>query len=275
MVELMTSRPKPKSLAAQAKRHLSRGEEALGYFFDGVRKPAAEQIRVVIFAQGRTGSTVLENLLCSTGYFHENGELLNTEYRAEVLCPLHFIRGLANIHPQRHFIFHVKIYHLTEDRKHPVNPARFMRALYAEGWKIIYLKRENKIKHALSNLIAERRQSYFKFDDTTENFKLLINCEEFVAWVRTRFYFEAAEQQILSQFNDFEEIIYERDLENPAVHQRTVDRILVYLSLAPRKASTQNRKVNTLSLRELISNYDEFMDCIYQQNWQKYLPEAQ
>lgn len=110
-----------------------RSREIFSYILNYVKKPKrSSSVRVVIFAQGRTGSTLLENLLCSTGYFRQNGELLNTS-RGEVLFPLQFVNEISKWKPQENFIFHVKIYQLTRDRKRPLDPAFFLETLYKDG----------------------------------------------------------------------------------------------------------------------------------------------
>ena len=142
-------------------------------------------VRLVIFGQGRTGSTLLESLLCSTGYFHPKGELLNTS-KGEILYPTQFIRGLSKRRSNENFIFHVKIYQLTRDRKRPIDPTSFLETPYREGWKVLYLRRKNKIRHALSNIVAKHRGSYPKNDDDKEKFKMLVNCQNFVERVEAR-----------------------------------------------------------------------------------------
>ena len=104
-------------------RFRHRGIEAANYLFDCVRSSSHGKIRLIIFGQGRSGSTVLEDLICSTGYFGENGELLGTE-RGEIPDPIQYIRRLATHRATENIIFHVKVYQLTRDRKQPIDPAQ-------------------------------------------------------------------------------------------------------------------------------------------------------
>ncbi len=102
--------------------------EMISYYCYLFKKTPDSQIRVVIFAQGRTGSTLLEDLICSSGHFERNGELLNVN-KGEILYPLPFILGLSRRKPNENFIFHVKIYQLKRDRRNPVDPAYFLNKL--------------------------------------------------------------------------------------------------------------------------------------------------
>ena len=244
-------------------------KEAKSYFYNFIKPIYPNQVRLLIFGQGRSGSTLLENLICSTGYFSEEGELLNTA-KGEIRNPILYIRGLSKERAPEPFIFHVKIYQLTRDRKHPIDPAIFLNELYNDGWKIIYLRRRNKIKHGISNIVASKRNIYHKLDDKKDTFRVSIDCNELIKLVKERFMFDAAEREALSGIN-YHEVIYEDDLERPNAHQFTINRILDFASLENRKVSTNHQKVITQSLEELIINYDEFVDCLVKQKWQKYL----
>lgn len=247
--------------------------EIIGYYCYYFKSAPADQMRVVIFAQGRTGSTLLEDLISKTGYFEKHGELFN-KIRGEILFPLHFIRGLPKRTPDKNFIFHVKIYQLTRDRKRPVDPADFINALYQEGWKIIYLKRRNKVRHVLSNKVANARGASHKFDNEKDNEKeelsLEIDLESFIRGVNGRDKFDEMEQRILQNV-DYHEVVYEDDLENQENHQETINGILDYLSLERKQVSTRLRKVYNTPLNKLIKNYDQFEKRMIQEGWGEYL----
>lgn len=254
----------------------NRSRETFSYTLNYIKKSKpSPSIRVVIFAQGRTGSTLLENLLCSTDHFRQNGELLNTS-PSEVLFPVQFVNGISKWRPQENFIFHVKIYQLTRDRKRPIDPAFFLETLYKDGWKIIYLRRRNKIKHALSNVVVRNRgvrhqlDTWHKFNDDQEELNVFVDCKKFVKKVEKRFRFDAYEKEVLANIK-YHEVIYEDDLEKSTSHQKTVARILDYLSLEAREASTKHRKVNHLPLKKLISNHEEFFECLSKHGWENYL----
>lgn len=225
--------------------------------------------RVVIFAQGRTGSTLLEDLLHSTGYFNKSGEILSPARGGEIFFPIAFINGTSKLNINKSFTFHLKIYHLTGNRKQKKDPAKFLSTLYKNGWQIIYLKRTNKVKHQLSNLVAEHK-GYHKFDNTKEDLSFKIDCESFAKGVEYRIQNEELEKTALKDIEYFQ-VVYEEDLEKPDCHQETVDKILNHLNLNTCPVKTNHKKVNTHSFQELIINYDEFYDLLKKKNWLKYL----
>ncbi len=243
--------------------------EILAYLFDLAKHTPNDQVRAVIFAQGRTGSTLLEDLIFSTGCFHKCGELLRTR-EGEVLFPMRFVRGMSKRNFDRHFIFHVKIYHFTRDRNRPVDPALFLETLYREGWKVIYLRRRNKVRHALSTIILNQRGDPFKRDDKKESIKVAVDCERFMELVNERISFEQMEREVLADI-EYHEVVYEDDLEEAGKHQETVNRILDYFCLGPGPVKTDYRRINTWPFEELISNYDEFKSCVLENGWQSWL----
>ena len=248
-----------------------RGLESFLYLLNLLRSTEKDQVRVVIFAQGRTGSTLLESLLCSTGHFSENGELLNKNRYGRAVFPEAFIEGLTKWKRRNGFIFHVKIYQLTNDRSTPMDPGEFLTNLASKGWKILYLRRENEIKHALSSRIVAQRGEYFKYDDEKEQVKITIeDCDKFAESLSVRRRYLEQEQSALNGL-DFCEVIYERDLESVESHQATVDRVLDWLSLEKRDASTTLYKVNTWTMRELITNYQEFAESMTKHGLARFL----
>ncbi len=250
---------------------LHRCLEILAYFSYSLNLKPATGVRVVIFGQGRTGSTLLESLICSTGHFSKKGELLNVD-KGEILYPLPYIMGLSKLKPHKNFIFYVKIYQLARDRKRPIDPSLFLETLYNEGFKVIYIKRNNLAKQCLSNMVARKRGAYHKYDDLREKIRISINCEGFATYVKERFRFAEEEKTALSKVEYFE-VVYENDLERPEAHQRTIDNILDFLSLERRTATTAHRKINTMPMKKLIKNYDEFADCMKKHGWRSFLSQ--
>ena len=247
-----------------------RGRELMAYASYYGRPQPDDQVRVVIFAQGRTGSTLLESLLASTGYFKLNGELLNTD-SGEALLPSQFVRGLSKQIPEN-FNIHVKVYQWTRDRKHPVDPVDFLSTLHEEGWRVIYLRRENKVQHALSNIVAEARGQYHKQNDTAESLRLHIDPDNFIEAIRDRIRFEEHERQVLQNV-DYHEVVYETDLLPRDAQQNTANHILDFLELERRSVTTPHRKVNTTPITQLITNYDEIQARLAENNWAHFLDE--
>lgn len=223
------------------------------------RRP--RNVRVLIFGQGRTGSTLLEDLLCSTDLFARHGELLGKR-ASRVRYPVAFLKGSARRRQSKNFVCHVKPDHLTIYRERagarPVDVKTFLQSIVSDGFKIIYIRRSNRLAQFLSERVAQARGRYHKRDDQPETQRVIVDRQQlvrFAAWRKERDVDEASALNGL----DFIEVEYERDLENASLHQPTVDRILHQLSVEKRPVRTSLRKVNERPWREIVENYEEFV----------------
>lgn len=238
------------------------------------RKSNSKRKRVLIFAQGRTGSTLLDTLICSTSYFKQRGELLSGKKRNKIKFPYLFITGLTNVKPKNNFVFHLKIYNLTKDREingeRKIDPAVFLNKLQKDGWKFIYLHRKNKLNHVLSNKIATKRKVFHQYDDQEEKFKLHLNPIEVKEAIEERKCFDSAELKALANI-DFIQINYEDDLENSDNHQKTINYILDFIGLKNRKCHTLLKKINKSSQKDVIENYEEVISFLKEEGMSEYI----
>lgn len=209
---------------------------------------------VLIFAQGRTGSTLLESLLESTGHFVGKDEILGA-LNEKVVCPIAYVKGLARSTPARNIICHVKIYQLTKDRAdhgaRPVDPAAFLQALHADGWHIIALRRCNKFDHYISGCLARQRGGYHKSDDRDEELRLVIDRAALEKGIRNR----DAEEALALQGVPHIALEYESDLATAERQQASIARLLNAYGLEPRLATTKLKKIANRPASEFIANY--------------------
>jgi LPS sulfotransferase NodH len=240
-------------------------------FFKG-NKP--KQKKVIIFAQGRTGSTLLESLLSSTGCFESNGELLGHGMSKSIRFPLKYVLGKSKQSSSvKHFIFHLKIYHLIKDREKAVDPKWFLKELSDKGWFIIYLKRQNKLRHVLSTHTVKHRKGYHKtsLSEKTTSFEVDVN--EIVNSIKGRIEYDNLEKEAIKDLNVLE-LGYETHLQNSNVHQKTVDMILDFLNLKSNvSVSTNLKRINTIPINHLVSNYDSLHIALKNNDMLNYLSD--
>lgn len=242
--------------------------EEITYLCHSVFGDKQNSKKVVIFGQGRTGSTLLEDLLSSTSHFKKRGELLGGKGE-RIRHPFKYISGLAKRIAPDNFVFHLKIYQLTTQRKNKIEPSEFLKKLYDDNWKIIYLRRKNKLNHVLSIYVAENR-GYHKFDNKKEEIKLNVDVKRIKGSIEAKIRNEKDELNTLKNL-DFLEIIYEEDLENSVNHQNAVDKILDYLGLERRACKTLHKKVNQSTQKDLIENYEEVVNILNEKGWSEYI----
>ena len=173
--------------------------------------------RFIIFAQGRSGSTALADLLNNHHSIRCEGELL-MNYK---LFPLEFLEGKSRPHVEEGRVWGCKIkwWHIAEVQHREVNI--FLRALRSRGWKIIYLHRENYLFQALSTLAGEVRESWrHKHGEGIKSVN--IDPEKIEDYVISRENQTKVELEALSEVS-YEKVVYERDLYDPKSHQSTYD----------------------------------------------------
>lgn len=241
----------------------------LGFLVAGNVFPENKKVKVLIFGQGRTGSTLLESLLVSSGYFQKNGELLGI-YEKTLFSPLNFIKGYSKLRKGENFIFHAKIYHLRTLDKEFMDPEKFVKGLYQDGWKIIFLNRSNVAKQTISSQIAKARKVYHRISDQEEEFYHELDLEKFQNEVKRRLDWLEEEKEILSHI-DYLEVNYERDLSDSSKHQETVDRILNFLNLPLKPVKSRIRRTSNRPLSDIISNYGEYEKLLKIKGWDHFL----
>lgn len=217
------------------------------------RKPVENNI--IVFSQSRSGSTLLENLLSSTGYFIPKGEIFDVRKR-EVKFLYLFISGLSK--RCGNVLFHLKLYHL-DNRRNRVDAKKFLEKLFKDGWYIVFLDRNNKIDQTLSHNIVKHRGNYHKTKNDKENFKFRIDFSLFKKEIRARLEERKREIEVLSNIN-YIYVNYEKDLKNSENHQGTVNRILDKLMLDHKEVSTIYKKINVYKPEDIIINYEEYQE---------------
>lgn len=254
-----------KIVKVQPKQYLN----LLYFYFRSLFPPKNKKVKVIIYGQGRSGSTLLENLICSTGYFKERGEIIRN-YRQIIHFPLVFVRGFSRHYFKDNFIFHVKIYQLIDQNYQMIEPGKFLRKLHSEGWNIIYLNRQNILRQLISKEIAMQSNVYHRKNQVKISKKYFIDLERLSWELDLRIQLLAQERQHLQGLN-YVGVNYESDLLDGLQHQSTVDRILDHLGLQHRPVQTKFHKTGQKNLSDSISNFDEFLSLIKTKGWESYL----
>jgi LPS sulfotransferase NodH len=220
--------------------------------------------RVLIFAQGRSGSTLLESLLASTGHFKVNDEPLMGTGKW-VRFPANYLIGLSRDPkrqgPEGHFVCHVKVDHLTKYRARvgslTIPPTDALRVLFADGWSIIALRRQDRVRQVVSSLYGRKRGNWHKHEDSRERPRLYIDLDQMTERLHAIEERTRVEEEALAGVPHLD-IVYERDLLSPARHASTIARVLDFVGLEPKgEVATSLRKIVTQPLSEVIVNYAE------------------
>jgi LPS sulfotransferase NodH len=218
-----------------------------------IARHQAPPVRFFIFGQGRSGSTLLVDLLNSSSEVYCEGEILERS----VPFPAAYVRARSTVSPKPIYGFKVKIYQLTSDQGLR-DPRRFLDVLHRDGWKVIYLWRANVLRQAMSNVIAERRQLYqiTNGQPSPAIERMAVDVDLLMRRMQGRTRFLRDEADVLRDFPHVA-VQYERDLLDSSAHQRTLDRLFDFLSTPRVPVSTRLARINDRRLSELVSNFDE------------------
>lgn len=118
-----------------------------------------ERPAFVILSRGRTGSTLLVDLLRCHPRIRCEGEVLS--HRILVASPEAVLRARAALCARRVYGFKLRPAHYGAQRIR--DPKAFLAGLEAEGWQLLHLRRRNVLRVALSSL--RREQTKYRASD--------------------------------------------------------------------------------------------------------------
>lgn len=226
--------------------------------------------KFVIFGQGRTGSTLLTSLLNSHSEITCEGEIL----AGRVLNPLLYVTYRSRIQSASDvYGFKVKIYQLTHTQKLYLNDViNFFQKLSEDKWQIIYLRRENLLRHAISNMIVENTGLYHRFSDNRVfwNKKIHVDYQQLLISMEKREKFQEAESCVLKHI-DYVPLVYEKDLLDVDAQQKTVDMLCDLIGISRCPAQTNLVRINIGKLSNIVHNYQEIQAKIEQTRFSQFL----
>jgi LPS sulfotransferase NodH len=214
--------------------------------------------RFVIFAQGRTGSTLLTSTLDTHPQIACMDEILSVP-RA---FPIRFVGNAARSSASECFGFHVKIYQLTSWQR-VVDVHGWLGAMHRRGWKIIFLRRENLLRHVVSNTFAEAAGAYHhrQGEKTKRPDQIVLPIDHMRKMIAERRRLGSEERAALSGIPHLE-LVYERDLENADRQTGTFARIQAFLGVEHSVLETSLTKAVAKPLGEVIANFGEVRDAL-------------
>jgi LPS sulfotransferase NodH len=211
--------------------------------------------KFMVFAQGRTGSWLLRDLLNSHPRVHADKEVLQWP----IQFPKRALLGLSSSYNTRVYGCHVQIKQIRDVQGK--NVAEFLSYLHQQDWKIIYLRRNNYLRQSVSSMLAVQRrlwkssQTEHLNSDGVEH-KYTLDCSALLRWLNKRQIYRKQEQLALSGL-PFLELVYEHDLRGCDQHQKTAERIFDYLGLDSVTVKSSLKRLGSNNLVEQIENYEE------------------
>ena len=222
-----------------------------------------DKTNFIIFGQGRSGSSLLKDLLdshpeidCLGDFLHKNQLQKKFGFFRHLIAqyPIPYIYYFKN--KSEKSIFGFKLFN-----QHVKNIERTVATLYKKEWKIIHLHRENILKQSISWAIANQTSTWARSADTDDsnNKTYKIDPKLLLKHTGNRLQRTKLENQLMTKF-DHLDVIYEYDLFNSDSWPETTRKVVAYLGIYPVEVQTKWLKTDQRPDSERISNFDEVMD---------------
>lgn len=228
--------------------------------------PTVPEHRFVLFGRGRSGSTLLVQMLDANPAIGCLDEVL----RFRTLRPVAMVdRELGRLQKP------IRGFKLLSYQVRTLHNQKQGAALY--DWmtepsvKVFHLQRDNILRHALSNIYAETRATYHSTDKRAgQTDKITISPEQLFSWMRGSLDLLEWEKQYLGKM-EREVIVYERDLATPERQRATLERVSRALGVPPVASEAPLRKVTPREYGAFIENWADLRTAIAGSEFAPYL----
>jgi len=220
----------------------------------------ASPTKFIIYGQGRTGSTLLVDLLDSHPELCCEREI----FAIPAIFSWPLLRAKRAIHSDA--VYGCKILgHQLMRQVGSEGMRAFLEQASAQGWRILYLVRADDARHALSHLLMGRRtRRHREADDPAPGpGRLRVPISELEGWLDSVRADRERDDALLREIPHLQ-LAYERDLLDAAQHQQTADRVFDYLDLPSAPVRTRFMRVSADRLCDYVDNFEEVEDFIQQ-----------
>lgn len=232
---------------------------------------ALPEPRFILFGRGRSGTTALLSMLDDVPALQCEGEILHNY----VPYPYRHVLGRCVWAGGPGYGCKILSYQVRDVQTALHRPDALIRTLWEEeGFQILYLRRTNLLRHALSNIRARREQFHQKRDDAAAEAQALhVDPDAVMKWMRSSETLGTYEERLLDGVPHLS-LTYEEHIRDPGDHQQTVDEICAYLGVESAPIESSYRKIAPLSLREGIDNYEAVARRLHGTSYERYLDEG-
>jgi hypothetical protein len=147
---------------------------------------------------------------------------------------------------------------------------KILHYLYNTGWKILYLKRENLFRKAVSSLVAPATNRWHVKEGNRPGECVTVDPNQLFA--RMKWYEETiAKEEVYLEGIPHLTIVYEEGLMEMSNHQKTMDAVFAYIGVSSVGVKTRWRRTISGRLSETIENYEEIYNMVCQTPYAKFL----
>ncbi len=236
--------------------------EIFTYIYPLIQKQNAPEKKFVIFGQARTGSALLGDLLNSHPEIYCDSEIFLPTKVKKLFFPYLYLKNHCNSCKKKIYGFRLKLYQLIESDTQNIDAKKFILYLHDNDWKIIYLKRDNFLRQAISASIAKDRKCWHDVSSNPlEGYQIYIDCSTLIKRIEKREILQKKYEEILRDI-PYISVIYERDILHQENHQKTLDIIFDYLEINSVPVKTKFFRTTSNQIREFVQNYEEVAEVL-------------
>lgn len=227
----------------------------------------------VIFSQSRSGSSLLVELLDSHPEIHCDGELFNLDHgyvKDPVMLAIWKKMPYSFIYCRR-VRSAGELYGFKLFDHHLSRAGRVIHILHKMGWKIIYLKRDDIVRQALSEIIATSTGQWHRAENETIKDRVFtISVDKFIEKVEGRIMLRDVERNILQTLPHYT-MTYEESLKNTEDWQHSLNDLFDHLGVKKVSVRANLRKMYDRSYSEMVENYDDLIEAVKHSKYSKIL----
>jgi len=225
--------------------------------------------KFVIFTSGRSGSTLLVDLLNSSPEIQCDDELL----KRRVAFPISLVKSFEHQSLKNIYGFKLLSYQLLNVQTGIKDKQDFLdKLIHQEGYQLIHLSRENKAKQALSIIYAFYRGQWHNQQGSKqkEAKRFELNPATYLHFLEELKILETFEQKMVGNY-DHLSLTYEQDLRQPAQYEKSMERVSAYLGVDIAQPETNLERVTPSKLSDMISNQDALIQAVRDSQFEEYV----
>lgn len=227
------------------------------YWSLGAVRRHSPQEKFVVFGRGRSGSTLLVDLINEHPKVHCVGEILNRK----VFSPAGMIMSCSRMQAEPVFGFKLLSYQLRSVLG--VDPPKELlrRLVEEDGFKMIYLTRENLLRQTLSKHYAAHRGGWHVRTEKVKRSKMTVNIPLLIQHLKEGETLGKFEKEMIADL-DHLSLTYERNLSDEIAQGQTINALCNLLGIEAIQASSKLKKIAPRSFDEFIENAEEMVRAI-------------
>lgn len=228
---------------------------------------AAERPRFIVHSLGRSGSTLLSDLLDAHPQIECDGEILS--HPLLFVSPDRFVRSRAALFPSVCYGFKLRPRHYAD--QNIADASSFVRTLHEEGWVIIHLERRNLLRIALSWVTrSHTRVVHRTVRDRHRPQRQYIPIPELLERLERAETDTLIEQRALADVPAIR-LTYEDDLLGHDTQQATMNRLFSELGVGPAVVKSQFVRLSGDRLEDSVENAEEVRRALVGTRWERFL----